>query len=569
MDIGGDDALRELRRSCNTRLEELRKERLSWWDTWRDISWHVLPSRGRFLVTPNQPRGRLRQRAIVDRTATKAVSRLASFLMAGITSPSREWFRLGTGDPDLDNDDEVKGWCAECQRRMMQVFASGNFYNSIAQAYEELGAFGTGPMVVLRDYHDVARFYSLTAGEYMLGLDERMTVDTLYREFVRTVAQLKGEFGLENLSSTARGLYQNGNLAAESVVVHAMQPNRDRRPGALGWRGMPYQSVYFELGQEGSFLRIDGHHERPFVAPRWHAISNDAYGRGPGEDALPDTKTLQIQQRRFAEAVDKLVRPPVQGPISMEQQAVSLLPGAVNFLPMDDGKAGLRPVFQTPPNVQVLADKITTTQNTIKETFFNDLILMISQMESTQPITAEEVRARQEEKLLMLGPMLERFHNEGLAPVIDIVFGIMQRGGLLPPPPKALHDREITPQFVSVLAQAQKAVSTTGIEQLFRFAGGIAAVFPHVVDKLDPDAAVSDYADALAVDPRLIVPQDQADAARHARAQQMQAQQAMQASMAAAQGAKTLSETDLGGGQNALSMMTGLGGGGGGPPPQQ
>jgi hypothetical protein len=44
---------------------------------------------------------------------------------------------------------------------------------------------------------------------------------------------------------------------------------------------------------------------------------------------------------------------------------------------------------------------------------------------------------------------------------------------------------------------------------------------------------------------------------RQQRNQQAQQQMAMQQSMAAAQGAKTLSDTDVGGGQNALMKMIG------------
>jgi hypothetical protein len=48
---------------------------------------------------------------------------------------------------------------------------------------------------------------------------------------------------------------------------------------------------------------------------------------------------------------------------------------------------------------------------------------------------------------------------------------------------------------------------------------------------------------------------------RQQRNQQAQQQMAMQQSMAAAQGAKTLSDTDVGGGQNALMKMIGSGAG--------
>ena len=541
---------------------QLRTEREPWRLTWMQLAHHILPNRGRWLETPNAPRGRQKQQEIIDRTGSKAIQRLASFLMAGITSPSRAWFRLGTGDDELDAMDEVKTWLALVEKRMANVLASGNFYNSIGVLYEELSCFGTGSMIVLRDFHDVCRFYTLTAGEFHIGLNDRLEPDALYRVYVMNTRQLVARFGADACSPTVQGFWRERRLDQEVVVVCACQPNLDQRKGALDWRGMPWTTLHFELAWEQDFLRIEGHHEKPFVAPRWNVVSNDAYGRGPGEEALPDVKSLQLVQRRMAQAIDKLVTPPMLGDKSMENQAISLLPGAINYVPGLGEKTGLRPVYEMPPNIQALAEKVQDLRNTIKETFYNDLILMISQMEQAQPVTAEEIRAREQEKLLMLGPMLERFHNECLSPLIDIVFGIMHRGGLVPRPPDALKGRDIKPQFISVLAQAQKAVNTTAIEQLLKLAGSMAAVWPHVVDKVDPDAAVADYGDALAVDPRIIVPQDKVDEIRQQRGQaQAQAQQAQNA-MAVAQGAQTLSKTDVGSGQNALQAMIGMQGGG-------
>ncbi len=50
---------------------------------------------------------------------------------------------------------------------------------------------------------------------------------------------------------------------------------------------------------------------------------------------------------------------------------------------------------------------------------------------------------------------------------------------------------------------------------------------------------------------------------RAARAKQMAAQQTMAAAGAASQIGKNMSDIDVGGGQNAVSLMTGLGGAGG------
>jgi hypothetical protein len=106
-----------------------------------------------------------------------------------------------------------------------------------------------------------------------------------------------------------------------------------------------------------------------------------------------------------------------------------------------------------------------------------------------------------------------------------------------------------------MLAEAQKAVATTGIERLIRTLGNLAAVKPDVMDVVDDVEMAQDYAMHLSVNPKLIRNDEEIKAIREQRAKQAEADRAAQLTMAGVQGAKTLSETDVGGGQNALQRM--------------
>ena len=112
-----------------------------------------------------------------------------------------------------------------------------------------------------------------------------------------------------------------------------------------------------------------------------------------------------------------------------------------------------------------------------------------------------------------------------------------------------------------MLAQSQKAAQTAGIERLASFVGGIAAAHPDSLDMVDWDETITEYSDLLGNAPNLIKDPEKVAAVRQARQQQAQAQQSVQNGMAAAQGAQTLSQTDVGGGINALQMMLGQQGG--------
>ena len=159
----------------------------------------------------------------------------------------------------------------------------------------------------------------------------------------------------------------------------------------------------------------------------------------------------------------------------------------------------------------------------------------------------------------MLGPVLERLNNELLDPVIDRTFAIAQRAGIIPEPPPELQDVDLKVEYVSVLAQAQKAVSTASMESTAAFAINLAAANPDVVDKIDMDQMVDEYAKAKGTPPKTIRSDDDAADIREQRAQQMAQQMAMEQAAAAAQSAKTLSETDTAGDNALTQLASGLG----------
>ena len=231
----------------------------------------------------------------------------------------------------------------------------------------------------------------------------------------------------------------------------------------------------------------------------------------------------------------------------------SILPGALTYVTDVGPNSGFRPAFQIQPQLQDMTLDIKEVQARIESIFFVDLFMMISSLDTVR--TATEIDARREEKLIQLGPVIERFENEVLDPIIDRVFDIMLRRGLFPPVPPELQHAEVVPQYISMLAEAQRAAATAAIERMLQVAGNLAGVDPTIMDNIDLDATIERYADYLQVDPELIRPMKDVMQIRAARAKQQQEQQAAQASMAAVQGAQTLSQTDVGGGQNALQKV--------------
>lgn len=546
-----------LREHLETRWAALKKERSSWWSHWRDLNEHVLPRRGRFVVS-DYNKGAKRNTKILDNTAVLANRTLASGLMAGITSPARPWFRLGLNDTDLMEFGPAKQWLHDVESILRDIFSRSNMYNVLHSNYGELGAFGTGPIIVDEDTQDVIRGFQCTVGSYALGTDHRGQVTTMYRELPMTVNQAVGMFGLSNVSSTVRSLYNEGGYDEMIKVLHAFEPNTDRKEGLKDARNMPYRSVYWEEGadSESKFLRQSGYRELAVLGPRWEVIGTDVYGRSPGMDALGDTKQLQEQQKHKAHAIEKMVNPPMVGPSGLEKKASNTLPGGVTFIDVMQGQQGFTPAYQIQPRLAELSQDIMETQQRISRAFYEDLFLMLANS-NRRMITAREIEERHEEKLLMLGPVLERLHGELLDPLIDRTFAVANRMGMLPPPPEELQGMDLKVEYISLLAQAQKLVGTASLERFSGFVGNLAAANPQVLDKYDMDQAIDEYANMTGVSPSVVRDDETVAGIRQQREQQQQQMLAAQMAGQAAQGAKTLSETDTGNDTNMLQRILG------------
>ena len=164
----------------------------------------------------------------------------------------------------------------------------------------------------------------------------------------------------------------------------------------------------------------------------------------------------------------------------------------------------------------------------------------------------------------MIGPVLERIEYE-----LARLQSSNESSQLCLGPEFCLLHLQRLPDRISTLSTyqcsltAQLAAATSGIEtnspdRQEAWSESIR----RVMDNIDVDFAIEKYSTLMNNDPKMIRSPEEVQKIRvygkQAQAAQQQAMQAEQASQLAA-GAKTLSETDLGGGKSALQQMMGGG----------
>lgn len=518
-----------------TRWGQLKSERASWWAHWKELSDYLLPRSGRYFIQ-DRNKGWRRNNSIYDNTGTRSLRVLAAGMMSGLTSPARPWFRLATSNSDLMQYQPVKVWLDDVTKLMLAVFARSNTYRALHMMYEELGTFGTAACVVLPDFDNVIHMYPLTVGEYAIATNWKGEVTTLYREFQKTVAEVVKEFGIENVTPSTKSMFERGSLDQWITIIHAIEPREDRDLSKKDDKNMPWRSLYFEVGSAPDhYLRESGFKRFPGLAPRWAVAGGDIYGNSPGMEALGDIKQLQHEQLRKAQGIDYKTNPPLQVPTSMKNRDVERLPGGVTYVDLAGGSQGVKTAFEVNLDLSHLLQDIQDVRQRIESSFYADLFLMLAN-QSDARMTATEVAERHEEKLLMLGPVLERLQNELLDPLIELTFEYIVDAGLLPPPPEEMKGHDVSVELISMLAQAQRAVGTNSIDRFIGTVGSVAQFKPEALDKIDADSLLDIYSDSLGVDPRILLAQDKVDALR---AQRADAQQKMQQAAMMNQGADT------------------------------
>lgn len=547
-----------------SRHKSLLLERSPFEPVWRSIGNHILPYRVRFHNTDTNKAHR-HNPGLVNSAAVYALNVTTAGIMEGASSPARPFFRLGPVDPGLLTYRPAQQYFHTVEEIMREYLGRSNWYNIAHTTYRDLAGFGTAAVYTEEDQWDGIRAYSFPIGRYALGLDSSLRVDSMYREISMTVGQVVKEFGLQAVSRRVKMLYERGAVDERVDILHIIEPNDLYVPGRLGPGGMPWKSVWLEMKCEPDQapLRESGYYEFPVQAPRWDVLGEDTYGIGPGWIALGDAKALQQYEKRKAKIVDKLTDPPMAAPSSLMNRPVSMLPGGLTYVDALGAGQKVYPIHEIPPQaLPSVEQSIAAHERRIADAMYARLWLTIISSNDTTERTAKEIAAREEEKLLQLGPMITRLHNEFLKPAVLNCYFILNRIGALPRPPQEIAGMEMKVDFISTLTQAQKLIGAISIERGLAFIGQMSGIFPAIVDNVDADIAARRYFEATGVPPDVIKAEEQMQAERQAAAErQLQAEQTALA-VEQAKAGKMLSESDLGGNNALAQLLNQLRGGG-------
>lgn len=450
-------------------------EKLMQSSIWQAIKDIMLPTKSDPLNESSPGEAKFNQ--IFDSTAMVSLEDLASALHGMLSNPTSFFFGLTTGEPDFDNDDEVRLWIQDVVRKMHMVLNNSNFQTEVHEYYLDLVGFGNGPLLMEEDVNDIVRFSERPLKEITIKENSKGRIDTFYRHFKLSPRGFYDEFGEENVPDFIKEQYKDGKTV-EHEVIHAVYPKE--LAGYDSKSKFPFISQYI-LKEKKKDILVKGYREFPLVFGRWTKTAGESYGRGCGEKALPEAKTLNEMVKTTVRGAQKVVDPPLQMPDDGFILPLITRPAGVNFY-----RAGsqdrVEPIFNDSRvdfGFQVIEQKTMK----IREAFYVDRL----KLRDGPQMTATEVNERIEQALRFMSPMLGRQQAEFLSPMVMRLYGICERRGLFKPAPAKLKNKSLKIYYSSVMAAAQRMSEMTQIQRTFQAMAPLVAVNPMVMDLINAD----------------------------------------------------------------------------------
>lgn len=532
------------------RQTTLEGNRSNWESLWQDLAELFMPKRADFTTQP-QPGERRTERQF-DGTPMLAARALASSLDGLLKPKSERWFIVESEDDNVNQQDDVKGYLEFIEERMWQALYNpeARFLQKSAEVDLDLTVFGTGILFLGEPKNNALDFRSHHLRTMFLAENDRNIIDTVFRKFRLTARQAVQQFGRERVGTDVVAALSE-DAEKEFEYLHVVLPREEidrEKPRNLR---MPWASVWIDVKREKKIFE-GGFEEFPYIIPRWETSTGEVYGRSPGMIALPDAETLNQQAKTLLQAGHKAVDPPLWAPHDGLHSAPRTWPGGITYFKSSilDRTRGRPPMFamDTGANIPLGREMQNDTRDQIWQAFFRNVLNLPT---GGPEMTATEVLERRAEFVRLIGPTFGRLEADYTERLINRVFGVMFRTGMLGPReqiPEALQGKNLRFKFVSPITKAIEQIQAAAFKKTAEDIADIAVVKPEVLDHFDTDQITRDVSKANGMPTKWLLPVEGVLALREQRAQalaaQAQAEAQAQAGQALIQGGEALAKAD-------------------------
>ena len=477
---------------CVMRFEEKRRGRSMSESVWQEIRDYMLPNRPSF--TGDTLPGARTMDKIKDGTVIDAINVCKAGISGMLTNAALPWHGIEMADKILNQDKSVQEAFQEVSEVMSQEYHRSNFYTNIDGVYEEVIGFGESGLFIGEGKKTSLNFMPIPLTQLYTDEDYEGNVDTVFRCYKMSARRIKQQWPKSGLTTQIRDALTKPdiNKDTEFEIIHVVYPRSDREIDSKGRYkqdklNKPILSAYIAK-DEKIILDEGGYDEMPYAVPRMFLMSGDGYGRGFGWNALPDVKMLNTMEKTGIRSWQKATDPPTVGPDEGMSLPIKVGPGGHTYnsnwdKPGAEIKTLYPPgTFRELPNFE---NKCNQKREQIREFFFYK---QWRTQQEGQPRTAQEIIQIASENLKILGPMLNRFTEELIKPIILRSFWILYRRGMFP---KLMvvtggnFSANIT--YLSPIAKAQRLYESQELQNAMSMLLPAMQIKPEMLDLLSAD----------------------------------------------------------------------------------
>ncbi len=459
----------------------------SWWDALRH---YVLPSR---LEEGQEVPDASSSKSLSDTTAVEACQKLASAHMSYMTPSNELWFKWSSPDPEAG--DEAESWYNRCSEIANRELALSNFYTELHECFLDRVGLGTGALYAGTSRSGRLLFRHIPCGQFVCAENDEGSIDTVMREFCFTPQQAASQFGEKALGPHARNLLAKGGHAhgASLRFVHAVRSRERRNRRGSTARDMEYESIYYSL-DDHCVVEEGGYREMPYMVTRFLKWGAGPYGIAPARLVYPDIRQAQFLNR-ILDMLGEVAAFPRILELANQVGEVDLRAGGRTLINPESASLGYPREWATQGRYDVGMDRLRQKQDAINRAFFVPMLELWN--ERKQAMTASEVYARENERVMLFSPSFTLFACD-FQPFMERIFALLFRLGRFPQPPSTVLTRDRRGEagvagphvvYQGRIAMVMRRIQTEGLERSFNRLQQLAGMEPGVADHVDLERA--------------------------------------------------------------------------------
>ncbi len=394
---------------------------------WEWLSKRIMPRQNDILNWISAPA--TKRKAEHTSAAAEACSTLAASFNSYITPSGQKWCKFVT--PDSFSSEKHEIWYSHATDVTLDELARSKFY---AEKYEmdlDRCLYGTGCLFCDGYHTDKLHFRHIPIGTYGIAENSERDIDTICRTFQYTAHQAVQRFGTQNLPPDILRAYERPEQlhTTKFEFWHLVTPrktytlpNGENEIPPLARR---YASVYLYAGADHPIIEESGYHEFPFLITRFLTWGNNVWGYPPAYKCH-DELNRNIKLDRAQDILTDLQVYPRILQAAEQVGEIDFHAGGRTVVDTSLEAPNLPREWLTGGRIESALERQANIERRIQTAFYVPCLQVISTID--REMTAAEVHARQEEKIIACSPTYALYCSD-LSTLMTRVFAVLYRTG--------------------------------------------------------------------------------------------------------------------------------------------